>query len=262
MDEIKRHEPNTFCWVDLATSDAEAAKKFYAELFGWEAVDTPAGEGMTYTMLNLNDKPVAALYKMSAEQEKMNIPPNWASYVSVEDVGATMKKVAELGGEVIMDAFDVMESGRMGLLKDPTGAFLGVWEPKKHVGAAYKNVPGSLCWNEIGTRDIGKAIQFFAPLFGWTAISQQMGDMLYTSFRTEESMVGGMYSLPDNMKEVPPHWLPYFSVVDCDESAKKVAELGGNIIMGPTHIPGVGNFAVVQDPQQAVFAIITMEPMD
>jgi len=48
------HAPGSFCWAELATTDGPGAKKFYGELFGWEALDSPVGPGMVYTMLKLH----------------------------------------------------------------------------------------------------------------------------------------------------------------------------------------------------------------
>ena len=212
MKEMKSYIPGTFCWVDLTTIGAEGAKKFYTELFGWEAVDEPAGEGMVYTMLMLNGKPVAGLYEMGPDQKEMNLPPHWMSYVSVEDADATLKKVEELGGTVTMQAIDVMEEGRMGLLQDPTGAFLSVWQPKKHVGASYRNVPGAMCWHELATNEPVKAKEFFGALFGWEGETRDMGGNEYTTFKNQGNDAAGMYKMPAEMKDVPPHWLPYFLV--------------------------------------------------
>jgi predicted enzyme related to lactoylglutathione lyase len=57
---------------------------------------------------------------------------------------------------------------------------------------------------------------------------------------------------------VPPHWLPYFAVVDCDASADRASENGAAMHVPPTDIPQVGRFAVVRDPQGAAFAIIAL----
>ena len=87
MKEITQHPPGTFSWVDLATTKPEAAKRFYTELFGWTAVDTPAGEDSVYTMLNLDEKPVAALFAITRDQREDGMRPHWDSYVTVADEG-------------------------------------------------------------------------------------------------------------------------------------------------------------------------------
>jgi len=161
MEEIKKHQPGTFSWVDLATTDGEVAKKFYSELFGLKAVGTPAGPDMLYTMLTLNDKPVAALYEINKEQLEQGMRPHWDSYVTVENVDKAVEKAKSLKGAVLQEPFDVFDSGRMGIIQDPTGAIFALWEPKKEIGTHFKNIPGSLCWNELVCFYNG--FQFFKP---------------------------------------------------------------------------------------------------
>ena len=92
MQEVPDYKPGTFCWVELGTSDGEAAKKFYTQLFGWDYVDHPMGPGMVYTMLTLQGKDVAALYTLMPDIVAQGIPPNWLSYVSVTNVDETAAK--------------------------------------------------------------------------------------------------------------------------------------------------------------------------
>jgi len=261
MEEITKHQPGTFSWIDLATSDLDAGKKFYSELFGLKAVDTPAGPDMVYTMLMLNDKPVAALYQLNKEQQAQGIPPHWDSYVTVENVDQAVEKVKSLQGTILQEPFDVFESGRMGIIQDPTGAVLALWQPKDDIGTHYKNVPGSLCWNELITTDPDKAKSFFSQLFDWGSETSEMVNITYTAFMQGEMPVAGMYQISEEMGNIPSHWMPYFAFEDCDQSCAKAQELGATVLQPPTDIPETGRFSVLQDPQGAVFAIIMMEPM-
>lgn len=262
MEEIIKHQPGTFSWIDLATTDSEASKKFYTELFGLKAVDTPAGPDMVYTMLMLEDKPVAALYQLDKEQQDQGIPSHWDSYVTVDNVDSTVEKVKALQGTVLKEPFDVMESGRMGIIQDPTGAVLALWQPKDDIGSQLKNVPGSLCWNELITNDPDKANAFFTQLFDWGSETSEMINITYTAFMQGEMPIAGMYQKPAEMGNVPSHWMPYFAVEDCDQSCSKAQELGATVLQPSMDIPETGRFAVIQDPQGAVFAIIKMEPME
>ncbi|MGH3087314.1 MAG: VOC family protein [Rubrobacteraceae bacterium] len=167
MGKRDRYEPGTFCWVDLATTDPAAAKAFYGELFGWEAEDMPAGEAATYTMMEFDGDTICGLYEMDDERKSQNAPPYWLSYISVEDAGEAAAKARELGGEVIEEAFDVMDSGRMAVISDPGGATVPLWQPKAHIGASRVNDTGCLAWNELQTRDHGSASSFYGNLFGW-----------------------------------------------------------------------------------------------
>ena len=84
MGRRTEHPPGAFSWVELSTTDAEAAKAFYTGLFGWEVDDTPIPGGGTYTMLRVDGAAVAALYLQMQE----GAPPNWLSYVTVESADA------------------------------------------------------------------------------------------------------------------------------------------------------------------------------
>ena len=56
MSERTKYAPGVFSWVDLSTTDQDAAKRFYGGLFGWEADDRPVGEGTVYSMMKLDDE--------------------------------------------------------------------------------------------------------------------------------------------------------------------------------------------------------------
>ena len=131
-------------------------------------------------------------------------------------------------------------------------------EAKDHIGAHYKNIPGTLCWNELATHDPDTAKAFYTRIFDWAEQTDDMGGIVYTSFMIGDRLVGGMYKLPVEMGEVPPHWLPYFAVDDCDDMVQKAQTMGAKILKEPSDVAEVGKFAVIQDPQGAVFAIIKM----
>ncbi|MGI8897264.1 MAG: VOC family protein [Pyrinomonadaceae bacterium] len=258
MQETPVYAPGTFCWVELGTTDGEAAKKSYTELFGWSFTDSPMGPGMVYTMFKLDGKDVGALYKMPEEMTSQGIPPNWLSYVSVKSADESTDKAKSLGATLMKERFDVMDVGRMSVIQDPTGAVFAIWQAGTHQGAGIYNVPNSFCWNELGTKDTVKAGQFYTGLFGWGKNVQQMGPMTYTSFMNGDRPAGGMYEPPPEMGDVPPHWLVYFAVDDTDAMVKKAGDLGATTIAPAMDIPGTGRFAIIQDPQGAVFGIIKL----
>ncbi len=258
MQETPQYAPGTFCWVELGTTDGEAAKKFYTGLFGWSFNDSPIGPGMVYTMLKLDGKDVGALYQMPSEMTSQGIPTHWLSYVSVSTVDESAAKAKELGATLMKEPFDVMDVGRMAVVQDPTGAAFALWQAGTHKGAGVVNVPNSFCWNELATSDTTKAGDFYTSLLGWGKNVQQMGPMTYTSFMNGDRPAGGMYQLSPAMGSVPPHWLVYFAVDDTDAMLKKAADLGGTVVAPPMDIPGTGRFAIIQDPQGAAFGIIKL----
>jgi predicted enzyme related to lactoylglutathione lyase len=252
MPEVTRHEPGSFCWPELATTDEGGAKRFYTTLFDWSYEDSPAGPDMIYTMLKKKGKDVGALYKLGPEQK--GVPPHWNVYVSVASADATAKKAKDLGGKVLMEPFDVMDFGRMAIVEDQQGARICLWEAKKHIGASVVNEPGALCWAELDTTDVDSARGFYTELFGWGAKVSET----YTEWQQGGTSIGGLMTIPKEWGPAPPNWLVYFAVSDPDATAKKAADLGGGSVVPPMDIPGAGRFAVLRDPQGAVFAIYRM----
>ena len=263
MGERTKYEPGTFCWTDLATTDPEGAKAFYGGLFGWEAMDMPAGEAGTYTMLRLDGDAVCALYELEAERREMGIPSHWLSYVSVESADATAKRAEELGGAAFGGAFDVLEMGRMAVVRDPAGAVLAAWEPGKHVGARRVNDVGCMTWNELQSREPEKAAAFYADLFGWeTEPHEDEGRVAYVTIANSGSINGGVMPMTESPDDAPPYWLPYFTGASCDGAVAKVRELGGAVLAGPVDLPEPGRIAAVTDPQGAAFAVFEGETED
>lgn len=252
MGKRTEHAPGTFSWVDLSTTDPDAAKSFYSDLFGWEFEDMPAGEGMTYSMARLDGDYAAALSAQMEQEREQGVPPHWSNYVTVESAADTASRAKELGGTVLMDAFDVLDSGRMAVLQDPTGAVFSVWEPRESIGAGVVNVPGALTWNELHTGEIDAATSFYTELFGWTTEPMDTGDgPAYHVIRNGERSNGGIMGIQAGE---PPNWLPYFGVSSLDDSISKAESGGAQKLAGPIPMPQ-GKIAVLRDPQGAVFAL-------
>ena len=244
--------PGQFCWIDLATSDSEAAKSFYTKLFGWDFEDQPAGPDNTYTMLRSGGEDIGALYQ---RDPSMPGPPCWTSYVMVDDLEKSVTRHQELGGAVHMGPYDVMDKGRMAALADPGGAGFCIWQAGTHHGMGKKGEPGAVCWFELMARDVDQSGDFYTELFGWDKETHQM-PMPYTVFKADDKEIAGMMNMDHIPEEIPPHWLIYFSVTDTDAIVASAKELGANVVAEPMDIQEVGRLAVMADPQGAVFAVI------
>jgi predicted enzyme related to lactoylglutathione lyase len=258
MAELDNAVPGSFCWPELTTTDQKGGVAFYRALFGWDSVDRPLGPGEVYTMFQLRGREVAAASGMRPEERQGGVPTHWNSYVSVESADAAATRAQELGGAVVLPPFDVFDAGRMAVFQDPTGAFISVWQPRKHVGARVLNEPGALCWTELITHDPMAAETFYTSLFGWTMKTTDMGGgNQYTEVGNRGSMIGGIMKARPEWGAMPSRWTPYFAVVNCDQAASRATGLGGQLYVPPTDIPNVGRFATVADPQGGTFAIFT-----
>jgi predicted enzyme related to lactoylglutathione lyase len=250
--ERTSYSPGTFSWTDLTTPNQEAAKVFYGELFGWEPDDQPIGDGVYYSLMKLGGKDVAAISPQPQQQRDAGAPPVWNSYITVESADDTLARAQQLGATVHAPAFDVMDVGRMGVIRDPQGAYFLPWEPRSHVGAELVNVPGALCWNELASHGVEASVTFYGELFGWTAERMEASPMEYFVIKNADGRTNG--GIRAAMGEEPPYWLVYFGAEDAAGSVSKATELGGKQLVAPMEI-GPGRFAVVQDPQGAVFAL-------
>jgi len=256
MPQIDKHAPGTFCWVELATTDQEAAKQFYGSLFGWSVVDYPMGPSDVYSMFKLDGRDAAAGYTMREAERAQSVPPHWNLYVAVEDADATAARAVELGGKLPAGVFDVYTNGRMCVVIDPTGAPFCLWQPKQTQGIGVMGENNSYVWADLITGDRLGAKQFYEQLFGWKMTPGHGKDeSTYLHITANEKGIAGIQ--PDVMRKpgVPPHWMPYFMVADIDGSTAKAKDLGATAYAPPMNVGESLRIAVLADPQGAVFSL-------
>jgi uncharacterized protein len=254
---MPEYAPGTPSWIELSCPDTDAAAQFYGALMGWSATEPGPAETGGYRMFQQDGKNVGGLMRHMQEGQ----PTAWATYVSVADADQTAAKVKAAGGAVVLEPMDVMDIGRMAFFCDPTGAVFGVWQPKSFPGADLVNVPVSLCWNEVLTRDAEANKAFYAAVFGWAAVrpSFEGAPDSYTIWELDGKAVGGMMQMSDEYfpAEIPPHWGVCFAVADCDATVAKARELGASITNEPMDMP-IGRFAGIIDPAGASFTVMQM----
>ncbi len=254
------YEQGVFSWVDLMTSEQEAAKQFYGELFGWQFQDKPVDNGSTYSMAFKGDRAVAALF---AKPDNLpDVPPHWQSYISVQDLEATVQRWQENGGTVAMPPCDIMESGRMAMVKDPTDGIVGLWQAKDFLGAGLVNEVSTFCWAELQTRGAQKAAEFYQAVFGWELEVDEKPPN-YISTKVKGHYNCGMFDMDKaNLPaELPSCWAVYFNVADLDASLAIVNRLGGKALMEPMDIEP-GRFTTIMDPQGATIALMQVNNPD
>lgn len=114
-----------FSWNELLTEDVAAAKEFYSELLGWEAEEQQMDYG-SYTIFKIDGDQVAGLMRLPEQAKQMGAPPNWTSYITVDDADAIAARVEELGGKVLVPPMDIPALGRFCTFQDPQGAAISV----------------------------------------------------------------------------------------------------------------------------------------
>jgi hypothetical protein len=255
------YAPGTPSWIDLSSPDTNDAADFYGALMGWTVTEPGPPDTGGYRMFQQDGRNVGGL--MGHMQEGQ--PTAWATYVSVANADATAEKVTAAAGSVIVGPVDVGDNGRMAVFADPSGAVFGIWQPNTFAGADVVNVPNSLCWNEVLTRDVDAAKRFYPAVFGWTAgtPSFEGAPESYTIWELAGKPVAGMMRMTDEYfpPELPPHWGTCFAVANCDATVAKARELGATIAGQPADM-GIGRLAGLIDPQGAPFAVMQMAATD
>lgn len=249
---VTKYPQGTFSWADFFSKDVTASTKFLESLFSWTSATMPTEPGKPdYTMFSLNGKYTAG----GSPTFDPKMPSFWNNYITVDNVDEMMAKAEKLGAKITMPAMDVLDAGRMGTIEDPTGAHVSLWQPKKYIGAGIVNTAGAMSWNELYTKDLGRAKQFFSDLFGWTyEVDEKNGD--YTTIRNNGRMNGGMMQITNEMMGMLPMWVVYFTVKNIADSVEKVKELGGQVHMQKDI--SVGKIAMVADPAGASFMLLEL----
>jgi uncharacterized protein len=255
MATIDKHAAGSFCWVELHTSDQDAAKRFYESLFGWQANDMPMGPDDLYTIWRLEGRDAAAGCTLRPEEKNHHVPPHWELYIAVDNVDDTVAKAKQLGANILVAPFDVFDAGRMAVVQDPTGAVFCPWQAKRNTGIGIHSVHGTLCWADLSTPDVKRASDFYAALFGWHIAADPKDKSGYLHIKNGEHFIGGVPPSEHRLKGTPPHWMAYFLVDDVDATAEKAKQGGAKFYVPPMTMEGVGRLAILADPQGAGFAI-------
>jgi len=117
--------------------------------------------------------------------------------------------------------------------------------------------PGEICWRELATKDLPRAIDFYSKMFGWTLEQTKVTPMDYKEIVMDGTAYGGMMQIDENWPpEVPSHWNSYVAVANADETVEKIIDNGGSIRVPAFDAPGVGRISIAADPTGVAFAII------
>lgn len=239
------------CWVDLSTTDVDAALGFYTALFGWRFEERET-DAAPYWMAYQRDLTVAGL---GPAQEGQRLSA-WTTYFAVDDADTTAPKIAGAGGHIVMGPIDVTDAGRVALATDPTGAVFGIWQSGTNNGAAVVNEHGALNWNELKTSDVERAVTFYEAVFGHGHRVTEEPEAPYTVLSVGDRDVAGIMMAPDG--DIPPHWKIYFAVDDAAVAHRAAQEAGGSARGDTVEIPEVGTFAALTDPSGAEFSVVQL----
>lgn len=241
------------CWADLWTTDVDGSRRFYSQLFGWEALE-PSPEFGGYWMFNRDGRPTAGGMGSMGE---MTANDTWKPFFCTRDIDATLKRAEASGATVHAGAVPVADLGVQAVLGDPAGAVLGLWQPGTFEGFAVIGEPGAPSWFELQTGDQAGAVAFYRDVFGYDVVPVSDTDELrYFTFRSPSSDedLGGIMDSSRWLAGGGAHWDIYWHVADATAAAEEARRLGGSVKHGPDDTP-YGTLVVAADPAGAEFKL-------
>lgn len=244
-----------FIWYELLTSDHARAKAFYDTVVGWDIEPAPAGP-VDYRMIRTASGNAGGVMQLTDDMRAHGARPTWLGYIGVYDVDRTVAQATEAGAKVLMEPFDIEGVGRLALLADPAGAPFYVMRgfSEEASDAFSPATVGHAAWNELVTSDLDGAKSFYPALFGWT-----LGDVMpmgpmgdYQFIEQGGEMIGAMFAPGDRQ----PAWRFCFRTESLERSIEAVNSGGGQVLFGPTEVPGGGRIIQATDPDGAFFMVI------
>lgn len=236
------------CWTDLAVSDVDTAKRFYATVLGWTYRPTDIEFG-GYVIAETQGAAAAGI-----GPSPRGAPANWTLHLAGDDVDKIAAATPAHGGRVLLPPRDVGTLGRRFIAADPTGARFGVWQAGTHIGAEVVNQPGSLTWEDLRSPDPDAARAFYSGVFGHHTEPLADGGLDYHLFALpgDDIPLGGMGGMTEKGLA---HWLVYFAVADA-EAAIAAAEQAGGQVLSRDFDSVYGRMARVVDPAGATFYVL------
>jgi uncharacterized protein len=244
------------CWADLWTSDVEGSRRFYSEIFGWQAGE-PNPEFGGYFLWTRQGAPVAGGMGDMGDRKANN---SWSVFLATDDIAKTLETAEAEGAQIIAPAMPVADLGVQAVLHDPTGAHLGAWQPGTFEGFSVLDEPGSPSWFELMTRDYARALDFYRSVFRCdTGVISDTDEFRYSVLRDPEGTgeFAGVMDASSFLPEgAPSFWSLYWEVGEVDATIAKATSLGAKVLSEPQDTP-YGRMAELADPAGAKFKLRT-----
>lgn len=246
----------TPCWADLGAPDVARARAFYSDVFSW-TVEPGGPETGGYSIAEINGRGVAGIGPKMGPPEA---PTQWLTYLATSDADRTAARIKGAGGQLIMEAMDIMDVGRMAVAMDPAGAVFGVWQARAFPGAQLVNEPGTVVWNEQMSHDFEASKAFYAAVFGYEYGDMSGDGFSYATLKVNGKDVGGIGDLhAGGPAGTPAGWRVYFGTQNTDASVARVQGNEGSVLREPIDHP-YGRMSTVADDQGAVFSLLAVRP--
>jgi len=243
--------PGKFVWADLVTDDVPVARKFYAQLFGWQFWDM--GD---YTIALNDERPLCGMFQRLRPKDRV-AEPRWFGYISVGSVERVQGAVTKAGGRVLAAPRQMPKRGDQAVFADPEGAVFGVVKSSAGDPEDFLAEPGEWIWIQLLSRDARKAAEFYRKVAGYDVVENTANNRLNDYVLTSKGYARAtVRTIPSASTQVQPTWLPFVRVKNVGESVAQAKQLGGKVRIEPKPELFDGKVAVIADPTGAVIGIL------
>ena len=252
-----------WAWQDLGTTDMDAARAFYASVFGWTFVPVPMGD-FEYSMIYVGDFPIGGINGPGPDGNS-----RWIPYLVHDNLDQAIATIGSTGGTNDPgNPHHIPGIGRMSYHTDPDGAAFALFEGEgdwaNHQMQTMGAVKSQPVWYELATESAAATIPWYQAFTGWGHQEWPMGEgMVYHGATVGDAPVAGIFDKAAfGDSGTPSQWRFYIEAPESAEaSAAAVKAAGGTVIQEPAPIPGTGIFMVAKDPTGAVFGVLESEAM-
>ena len=255
-------------WFDLMSSNPDAAKQFYADLFGWKFASVDMGGGNLYHLAIDNDRNIAGIGNRPADVDIGERDSMWLTHLYTADARGTAAKVANAGGKIITEPHDIEIPGQEEIVgarstvANPAGGIFSLWQSGVGQGCEVFGEPSAFCWVEYHTSNADAAKQWHKNIFAVEFDAMEVDESDGSGSSTLHMMKCGTTETSCAFVEVPtdkipdqtPFWMSYVLVTDIEAAASRAEQLGAQVPHGIGAIP-FGSYATVIDPQGAIFGL-------
>ena len=247
-------------WHDLLTTTPEQSRRFYGELFGWTferpKIDLGFGSGDAYMLVRHEGHLIGGIVDARLFDREENIS-QWMTVMSTDDVEAATGAIRAGGGEVLTEPTELPSRGTMGVYADTTGALFALLETRDGDPELSTPAINGFLWDELWTRDIAGAVEFYSNVLGLTHESRPVGadDRSYELLKRGDTPAVGVLEHP--VAEARPVWANYLRVEDPAAITARVEALGGTVALEARPREIGGSVAVILGPSGAGIGLQT-----
>ncbi|HZT67139.1 MAG TPA: VOC family protein [Acidimicrobiales bacterium] len=241
------------CWIELATTDRDRSRRFYTDVFGWDAEEPRPEFGGYFNFGQANERIAGCMQHPDVTND------SWLIYLCTADMATTVEEIKGAGGQVVAGPHPVADLGTMLVATDPAGTGIGFWEPNQMQGFGLVAEPGAPCWFQLSTSRYDEVVEFYRRVTGATVAAEPMPGGSQSILQVDGLPVAGILdganpNLPEGHTD---GWTIVFGASDTDALVDKVVAGGGRVLVQPSDSP-YGRLAMVADPAGAQFSIVSI----